>query len=142
MQCSFRIFTEFNLVYKTYPARVTYKTVLALLDALEAEPLFTDGMMELDDLRAVTDLAITATELERFADLITGINIRKRRPSKKAVVAPAGPGRIAALGFNAIMKDIPGPEIGVFDTVDEALAFLGVPGTGILEGEDDRPTLH
>ncbi|MEO0917000.1 MAG: hypothetical protein AAFY31_08460 [Pseudomonadota bacterium] len=126
LPCNYVINENENLIVKTYAGRVTARCVLQMLDMLEVDPAFHEEMREFDDLRDVTDLAITATEIKQFGDLITGCSMRRRRPARKAIVAPSGPGRIAAHGFCQDVRDAEGLEVGVFDEVKDALAFLDI----------------
>lgn len=126
MPCDYRIFSDDNLVVKKYCGRITYRCVLELLDRMEEDPRFHEGMMEFDDLRCISDLAITASELEKFVDLIRSINTRKRRPTRKAILAPSGAARIAAEGFCKEFEGVSKLEIRVFADPETAFAFLGV----------------
>ena len=126
MPCHYEIFPAENLVAKTYCGRVTAKCVLRLLDDIECDRNYQEGMAEFDDLSQVADLAITATEIGHFADLVSGLSKRKRRPTRKAIFAPHGPGRAAAYGFSKMVEGVKGFEVGVFDDVSAAMTFLGI----------------
>lgn len=127
MPCEYRIFADMNLIVKTFSGCVTTKCVLELLDRVEEDPNFREGMAELDDLRDVVDLAITATDIGHFAAMVKGFSQGKRRPTKKAVIAPSGPARIAAQGFYSEVEGTKGLEVGVFGDVKDALVFLSIP---------------
>lgn len=126
MPCHYQIFQKENLVAKTFFGRVTTKCVLNLLDNIESDQKYRDGMLEFDDLSNVADLAITATDIARFADLIVGLNRRKRLPTKKAILAGPGPGRAAAYGFCKMVEGAKGIEVKVFEEYSEALPFLDI----------------
>jgi len=93
---------------------------------MEAGKNYEEGMLEFDDLRDVTDLAITATEIEYFAELRVGSNKRSKQPFKKAMLAPKGPGRVAAYGFSKLIEGRAGVEVSVFDEIIDAVKFLGL----------------
>ena len=131
MPVGYQIYPERNLIKKTFSGRVTTREVLKILDDIEADIDYREGMMELDDLCAVTDLDITATEIAHFADLVTGLNTGKRHPSRKAVLAPHGPARVAAHGFRKLVEGAEGFDVEVFDDMAKALAYLRI-------GHDDK----
>lgn len=126
MPCEYWILPAQNLVVKAYSGRVTAKCVLTMLDELEGDPAYVEGMREFDDLSGVEDLAITATDIAHFADLVSGLRSRRRMPAKKAVFAVEGPSRVGAFGFSKMLENHPSLKVGVFDDLSEAAAFLGV----------------
>lgn len=126
MPCRYKIFVDENLVAKTFFGRVTTQCVLKLLDDIEFDRDYREGMLEFDDLSGISDLAITATDIAHFADLLTGLNLRKRKPTKKAIFAPNGAGRAAAHGFSNLVEGAQGFEVGVFGNFETAMSFLGV----------------
>lgn len=125
MPCHYKIIPSENLVAKSYWGLVTARCVLQMLDDIEDDALYQEGMAEFDDLSSVTDFAITPSEIDRFADLVTGLSNRKRRPTKKAVFAPSASVRDAANHFSKLVEGSNGVEVGVFENRSEALAFLG-----------------
>ena len=139
MPCTYRIESGLNLVIKVYWGRVRYTDVLNMLDAMEDDPVFRDGMMELDDLSDVTDLDISKAEVSRFADLIKGLSTRRRRPTKKAVVTRSDAVRMAARNFTEDVGEGAMLRVGVFDSIDDALAFLGVPAAAVNPDTPIRP---
>ena len=126
MPCHHKIFVGENLVAKTFFGRVTTTCVLKLLDDIEFDRDYREGMLEFDDLSGISDLAITPTDIAHIADLLTGLNLRKRKPTKKAIFAPNGAGRAAAHGFSNMVKGVPGIEVGVFGNFETAMRFLGI----------------
>ncbi len=126
MPCHYQIFPQHHLVAKRFTGRVTARCVLKLLDDIESDARYRDGMFEFDDLTEVDDLAISATEIGNFADLIKGLKTRNRRPSKKAILAPHGPGRAAALEFGKLVEGAEDFEVGLFDHISEAFRFLNL----------------
>lgn len=131
MPCHYKIFARENLIAKTYSGRITTRCVLKLLDDIEDDQNYREGMLEFDDLRDISDLAITASDIGHFADLIAGLNARKRQPTKKAILAPYGPARTAAFGFCKMVENAKGIEIEVFDETTEAFKYLGLPESGL-----------
>ena len=126
MSCDYQILTNDNLVLKSYFGQITYRCVLDLLDRIEIDPDYREGMFELDDLRGVTDFAITGAEVRKFADLIKGVNTRRRKPTRKAVLSPHAQGQLATLTFAREVEDVPGLEVAVFTDPASALDFLDI----------------
>ena len=126
MPCAYKILEDKYVVAKKYFGRVTTKCVLNLIDAIEEDPKFREGMMEFADLCDVVNLDISATDISHFADLMTGFSLRKRSPTRKAVYAPHGAGRAAAFGFQKLVEGFETLEVGVFATMHEAIDFLRV----------------
>ncbi len=126
MPCHYQILPEENLVAKVYFGRVTTKCVLKLMDDFEADPKYREGMMEFDDLSRVEDLDISATDISHFAELLTGLSVRKRQTTRKAVLAPSGPGRVAAYGFSKLMIGNENIHVAVFDKLSSAAIFLEI----------------
>ena len=130
MPCHYLIFPQENLVAKSYTGRITARCVLSLLDRMEEDPNYAEGMQEYDDLSEVADLAITATEMGHFADLLSGLSARRRRPTRKAAYAPHGPGRIAARGFEDLVRGNPNYQMRSFDFFEDAMLFLDIEPDG------------
>ena len=126
MPCHYQILPDDNLVVKTYFGRVTIRCVLKLLDDVVADPKYRDGMAELDDLSHIEDLDISATDISSLADMLIGTGARKRKPTRKAVIAPHGPGRCAAVGFTALVENKQKFQMGVFENYADAADFLGI----------------
>ena len=143
MPCEYEIFPAQNLVMKRFWGRVTARCVLRMLDDIEEDSLYREGMVEFDDLSELVDLAITASEISEFAGLITGLTTRRRRPTRKAIFAPHGPGKAAAHGFCKMVEGCKDFKVAAFDDCSEAMAFLGLsgdPGPDRLAG--CSPTVH
>ncbi len=140
MPCEFRIHTSRNLVEKTYFGRLTTKCVLDMLDRLEEDPEYQSGMMEFDDLRAVTDLAIPPEDVARFADLMMALTSRRRTCTRKAVVTESEDVRRAVESFASEIEGNSGLEVGIFDNRSCAFAFLGVPDLGAAAAIADAST--
>ena len=143
MPCEYRTYPRHNVIVKRYVGRVTTRCVLDLLDQVECDESYAEGMKELDDLRDVVDFDIPESDIARFADLIKGVNNRRRQPSTKAVVADSVVIRQAAELYSAEVKDMPEIKIGVFSAFDDALLFLGLQdqalGKRLLSGELPDP---
>ena len=132
-----------DLVIKTYSGRVTARCVLSLLDRIEEDERYREGMAELDDMRLVSDLAITATEIGHFVDLLTGFSNRKRRPTRKAVLAATGPARIAAEAFCRETEFMESLKVGVFCEPEDAFQFLGTANDDLMQSlETFRLSIH
>ena len=132
MPCHYRIFTHENLIAKSFCGRITTRCVLKLLDDIEADPRYRDGMLEFDDLTRVEDLDITATDIMHFADLVVGMEARKRKPTRKAILAGYGPGQVAAHGFCKMVEGAEKYEARVFENLSDAISFLGISNGAIF----------
>ena len=124
MPCKYKIYGSENLLVKYYIGRVTTRDVLELLDAVEEDPEYVEGMLELDDMRFVTQLDITSDEVTEFAELVKNHGVGRRRLSRKAVVATSAETQQAAAWFCANVKYMPDLEVGVFEGMADAVSFL------------------
>lgn len=129
MPCEHQTFADENLLVKRFAGRITRKCVLELLDRVEADPEYIEGMVAFDDLREVTELAINADDISMFADLMKGIHLRRMQPRKRAVLVPSGNARQAAEQYCRMVRGVPGLDIRVFGDIKSALSFLGLSET-------------
>ncbi|MSU88091.1 hypothetical protein GE300_00500 [Rhodobacteraceae bacterium 2CG4] len=128
MPCDYWTYAAENVVVKRYVGRITHRCVLDLLDRMELDPDYVEGMSEFDDLRHVTELAVTDQEVIWFADLIKGFSHRSRTPMRKAVLTASEQTRAAAELFRTEVETVPGLEVAIFADIEQALAFLGIDG--------------
>ena len=134
MPCVYQIFPESNLVTTVFFGRVTTRCVLRLFDEFAADPDFRDGMLEFDDLSRVEDLDISATDLSQFAELATGLCARRLKPTRAAMYAPCGPGRVGAYGFCKMVEGNSHFQAEAFDDLADAALFLGVSTNCVVRG--------
>ncbi|MGY3670607.1 hypothetical protein ACW9UM_17275 [Marinovum sp. KMM 9989] len=130
-----------GLVIKTFRGHVTRTEILEVLDALEENPAYAEGMVEFDDMRDVTHLDLTDKDIRGFADLITSLNQRQRQPSRKAILTPDGAPRRAAELYSAAVAGVPGFEMAVMSTLDEALRYLRLEDSALGQRLKDRTPL-
>ncbi|MHA6323951.1 hypothetical protein [Roseivivax sp. CAU 1753] len=128
MPCEYQTYPDDNIIVKRFRGRITTRCVLDLLDRVEQDLSYVEGMMELADLRLVTEMAIPRADVKKFADLITGMDRRQRQPSRKAVIATSQDILDAARFYVDDVRGKRDLQIGVFSDIDEGLAFLGLPG--------------
>ena len=138
MPCNYTTHATENLIAKKYYGRLTRVCVLDLLDRVEADPLYVEGMREFADLRDVTELDVKPEDVEAFADLIKGLNLRRRQPSLKAVLVASDETRVAAEKYMASIADAVQFKIGIFTDFDDAMVFLRLAGTTLAAQLEDR----
>jgi len=126
---AYHIFPDSNLLLVRYWGKLQAHCVLRLIDALEEDPGYRDGMNEFDDLRDVTEVAISPSELERMVNLVAGVNLRSPLPRKKALIA-TGPVVLQAAGVYSNLLQTQSNVIPcVFSDVEEAIRFLSLENT-------------
>ncbi len=113
-----------SLVICRTSGRASVEGYEAMMKALNSQPEFRPGVDLIVDHTNVDVSALTAAEIEKVADLrshFTG-DVAARAAG---VVGPGSPMRYG-LGrmFKAFVDTDPGTKITVFETVDEAIAWL------------------
>ena len=131
MPVTFWVSAKDGLVIKTYRGHVTRSEILELLDTLEQNPAYSECMVEFVDIREVTHLDLTDRDIRSFADLITSLNHRRRQPIRKAIVSPEGASRRAAELYCATLAGVPGLEVAVLSTLEDALRYLRLEDSAI-----------
>lgn len=126
MPCTYQTFARQNLLAKRYYGDLETRCVLKLLDAIELDPSYIEGMCEIDDLRTIESFAIPEGDIGGLADLIQGIHQRRRQPRLKAVVTCREDVRAAAKYYAHQVENLPAVRVGIFDTIAEAMRFLGI----------------
>lgn len=124
MPSSHVVLSDKAIALKTHSGRLTARCVLSMLDRLENDPAYQEGMAEIDDLRDVSDFAIDPDEIGQFADLMMGLSSRRRNCTRKAVVTSSPEIRHAAEEFVRQVEGAQGLEVRVVDTLEEAFIFL------------------
>ena len=132
MPCHHKIHSRANLVAKTFCGCVTSRCLLKLMDDIENDPEYHDGMLEFADVTRVEDFAVTATDLADFANMTVGLNFRRQKPTKKAILAGRGPGYVAAHGFCKMVEGTERYEVRVFEELPAAVSFLGISEDAVL----------
>lgn len=133
MPCYYRIFPEEGFVASVYFGRVTAACILELLDSLEADLRYDEDMRSFDDLSRIEVLALSSIDIANFAAMLSGFSARRHLPDRRALFAPNGPGRAAALKFQQLVEGCSTLQVGVFDTASPALEFLGAKSSARLE---------
>jgi hypothetical protein len=90
------------------------------LRELTVDPDFDLEMHQIFDLSNMTGLPATRLELEKFALVATGYN---QGTGRIAVVVPGGLAKGLAQAVEAMSIEKLGRELGVFETLEDALAW-------------------
>ena len=125
MPCEYQVFEDENLIVKVYSGRVTSRCILDVLDRLEADPKYHEGMCELYDLRAATEFALTEAEIAKLAELMAGINKRRQAPIRVATVADSAHTLKMASAYRQNLEAVSDMKIQICGTLQEALVHLG-----------------
>lgn len=133
MPCRYQIVPEVNLVAKAYFGRVTTECILKLLDSIEADCTYHEGMIAFDDLSRVEYLDVSSRDISNFAALLSGFGYRRQRPSHMVVFAPHGAGRAGALEFLRRVEGSQTLNVSVVDTLSKAATLLGFAESVKLE---------
>ena len=133
MPCEYKIFHNCNVIIKRYSGQVTTRCVLELLDKIENDETFLEGMHEIDDLRFVTDFAIPECDAKRLAELIKCINDRRKTPVKRAVVAFSEDIRSTARLNCAKIAESVDVDLRIFSEMKKALEFMGILETPLAD---------
>jgi len=122
----YRIYPQHNLLAKSYSGILTIRCVLDVLDALELDPAFREGMFELDDLRFIDEFALSPDEVRKLAGLIKGLNTRRRQATRRSAVSSDPTVLRAAAVYMRELEGLPQSNIRVFDHLVDALEFLDI----------------
>ncbi len=121
----FDFFPDADAVVISDEGRLTGERFGLWLRELTVEPDFTLEMHQIFDLRAMTGLPSTPAELEAFLRVGAGFN---RGSGRVAVVAPDRLGPDLAEMLETRTPEDLGREMGVFETVEAALAWVKTGG--------------
>jgi hypothetical protein len=127
MPIRYRIDSERRLVVAAGFGEVHHEDVFGYQQTVWARP-DVKGFDELVDMTRVEHIVLPSTEsIKRLAELSAGMD-DPARPSRFAVVAPAhlsfGLGRMFQMHRELDPRST--KKVGVFRTLDEALAYLGI----------------
>ena len=120
MPISYRIDAARNLVHTIADGTLTDEDVIGHKLRLAADPAFTPGMLELSDVRAVTQLAVTTAGVRRMVNVDEASG---KTPGRLAIVADQS----AVFGMARMYQTLGehGPmRVGVFRTNEEAEKWL------------------
>lgn len=125
MPISYRIDPERNFVFTTASGILTDDDILDLKRRLTADPEFRAGMRELSDVRAVTDLRVTAQGVRSMVDE-DAKQSSTLHSYKLAIVA----GKDSVFGMARMYQMLTEgnlPHVAVFRDYETAARWLGDP---------------
>ncbi|MGV6811513.1 MAG: hypothetical protein ACWA47_04645 [Brevirhabdus sp.] len=141
MPSAYYIFPSDDLLLVRYWGTLTPRCVLGLIDELSDDPGFRDGMNELDDLRGVTEFALSEAELGQMAALVAGLNLVSEMPRKKALLVTDQTTIHPARSYAKLLRAQSNIDVQVFMQLDEATRFLGVDGSPVARQISDPNAL-
>lgn len=131
MVCSFRVLQDEDLLLARFAAMITVDDVLKMVDGIDSDPMYRDGMSELYDMRAITSVAISPQEIYELGQLVKGLYMRRQSPCRTAIWAPT---EVSFENASLYASGFANSEhrFGVYETLEECLEFLGVRASGAL----------
>ena len=124
MPISYRIDREQNVVRTTASGILSDEDVLSHKRALVDDPAFAVGMCELSDVRAVTELQVTAAGVRAMVSL-EATQAVTLKAHKLAIVT----GQAAVFGMARMYQTLTEgnvSHVGVFNSYEEAATWLGI----------------
>jgi hypothetical protein len=125
MPLTYEILPAEKLIVTTATGTLTDEHVLDHKRRLSADPLFSNELVELADVRGVTDLQVTPEGIRSFVDFDR--TVEHEESHRRAVVASEaftfGMARMYQLSSGS--NDA---SLGVFRTIEEARRWLGLEG--------------
>lgn len=125
MPISYSIDKNLGAVFTTASGRLTEEELLADKQKLTADPDFSPGLVELSDIRAVTDLAITPEGVARMV-MQDEEDADKLGSHKLAIVVS----KEVAFGLGRMYESMTQnnmPNVQIFREMEEARDWLGLP---------------
>lgn len=126
MPCQYDISSDDFLISVYFEGDVTLRDVLGLIDRVDADPSFVDGMHEFNDMSRLDRLRLKSNEILGIADLTKSLYRRRNLPMRSAFWAPNRFFMSASLYCTAFSR-VRGARIATFRDRASALKFLGLP---------------
>jgi len=117
---SYRIDSDARLVRTVANGVLTDAELLAHKDQLAADPAFEVGMHQLSDVRGIERLDVSAEGVRLFV-AHDARHSERFTSHRMAIVASEA----VVFGMARMYQTMSGVNVGVFRTIEEALAFLG-----------------
>lgn len=128
MPCDYSIEDLQSCLTVTLTGSVRVRELLLMIDRVDADPRYRDGMDEFFDLTQLERIAITEVNCQRLSQLIIGLYRRRRPPGKVACLAPSmGPPPSAIVRYGQALLEATGTELRIFNSRREAFLFLPAP---------------
>lgn len=124
MPCRYEILERHDLVHLVCEGVVEIGDLVALVDALDADPAFHPTIDDLFDLRHLTEIRIDPETGSKLTDLVRGLSLRANRSKRIAILATDEPALTGARAFRSALRKNPAYRIEIFDAPGPALAFL------------------
>jgi len=126
MPATYAIDPARGLVRITQSGRVTVEDSAMVVAALAVDPCWDPALHFLIDMTPVETVAITFADMHAHTARLARGPLRRGPQARSAVVAPGDVCFGTARMFQSLSADGDDDRVGVFRTLDEALAFLGV----------------
>lgn len=126
LPCTYQIYRQAGLLRKVFSGTLTARPILHMIDQIESDPSYKEGMAQLIDMTAVTNFAVTISEIAHFADLVIGLNAREGKHLRIALLVSNASGRAGAFAYCRMLEGKTTISAEPFETLPEALAFLGI----------------
>ena len=124
MPIQYQIIPDANLVVKVYHGDIRCACILDMLDRMEADHRYVEGMRELDDYRGISSFELSQEDRTRFIDLMGLLTLRRSKVTRKAVVATSEEVKTATRAFMQAAEDNPYFELQLFSDLLPAIAYL------------------
>lgn len=135
MPCYYEIYPDLNIVKIVYRRQVSPREILDLLDALGDDPGYTCTIDELIVFDRYNGRAITPEARGNLHNLIRGLLLLNNSAKRIAIVAPEEPGRTIGRMFVDLMQRDGKISVRIFDTVRQAMGFLGPSELRLMPAE-------
>ncbi len=131
MPISYSIDKNLGVVFTTATGRLTEEELLEDKRRLTSDPEFSPELVELSDIRAVTDLAITPEGVARMV-MQDADDADKLSTYKLAIVVSEE----VAFGLGRMYESMTHenmPNVRIFRDMDEARGWLGLPAEDVAD---------